>query len=230
MKTVRSLNRSRKIFVTAGLYFHATTGDFQKEGEERKLFCEMIREISDLAVAMGFPLESDRIAVNLQIKSKEINEKWENNMEYKYSTINEVNHFEFGEAVVGDIQLTERMFHLVLDNVKICPENSCNRDIRMMRTNELLFKISDAEIISLVEEGYNEYDADGNLKHTYPDEEVEKAKYDEVAQVLLEGTVYELTLQSGVYTFIIDGTNDRTYALKVTGSGDTQEWNRFLEV
>ena len=46
-------------------------------------------------------------------------------MEYKYSTINEVNHFEFGEAVVGDIQLTERMFHLVLDNVKICPENSC---------------------------------------------------------------------------------------------------------
>ena len=154
----------------------------------------------------------------------------ENNMEYKYSTINEVNHFEFGEAVVGDIQLTERMFHLVLDNVKICPENSCNRDIRMMRTNELLFKISDAEIISLVEEGYNEYDADGNLKHTYPDEEVEKAKYDEVAQVLLEGTIYELTLQSGVYTFIIDGTNDRTYALKVTGSGDTQEWNRFLEV
>ena len=136
-------------------------------------------------------------------------------MEYKYSTINEVNHFEFGEAVVGDIQLTERMFHLVLDNVKICPENSCNRDIRMMRTNELLFKISDAEIISLVEEGYNEYDADGNLKHTYPDEEVEKAKYDEVAQVLLEGTIYELTLQSGVYTFIIDGTNDRTYALKV---------------
>ena len=127
-------------------------------------------------------------------------------MEYKYSTINEVNHFEFGEAVVGDIQLTERMFHLVLDNVKICPENSCNR------------------------EGYNEYDADGNLKHTYPDEEVEKAKYDEVAQVLLEGTIYELTLQSGVYTFIIDGTNDRTYALKVTGSGDTQEWNRFLEV
>ena len=133
-------------------------------------------------------------------------------MEYKYSTINEVNHFEFGEAVVGDIQLTERMFHLVLDNVKICPENSCNRDIRMMRTNELLFKISDAEIISLVEEGYNEYDDD------------------EVAQVLLEGTIYELTLQSGVYTFIIDGTNDRTYALKVTGSGDTQEWNRFLEL
>lgn len=54
----------------AGLYFHATAGDFQKEGEERKLFCEMIREISDLAAAMGFPLESDRIAVNLQILSQ----------------------------------------------------------------------------------------------------------------------------------------------------------------
>ena len=54
-------------------------------------------------------------------------------MEYKYSTINEVNHFEFGEAVVGDIQLTERMFHLVLDNVKICPENSCNRDLEIIK-------------------------------------------------------------------------------------------------
>ena len=104
-------------------------------------------------------------------------------MEYKYSTINEVNHFEFGEAVVGDIQLTERMFHLVLDNVKICPENSCNRDIRMMRTNELLFKISDAEIISLVEEGYNEYDADGNLKHTYPDEDTKLDKTASKAQI-----------------------------------------------
>ena len=38
-------------------------------------------------------------------------------MEYKYSTINEVNHFEFGEAVVGDIQLTERMFHLSLIHI-----------------------------------------------------------------------------------------------------------------
>ena len=75
-------------------------------------------------------------------------------MEYKYSTINEVNHFEFGETVVGDIQLTERMFHLVLDNVKICPQNSCNRDIRMMRTNELLFKISDAEICHKAIEDY----------------------------------------------------------------------------
>ena len=61
-------------------------------------------------------------------------------MEYKYSTINEVNHFEFGEAVVGDIQLTERMFHLVLDNVKICPENSCNRDIQMQKSFRLLRK------------------------------------------------------------------------------------------
>lgn len=151
-------------------------------------------------------------------------------MEYKYSTINEVNHFQFGEAVVGDIQLTDRMFHLVLDNVKICPENSCNRDIRMMRTNGLLFKIIEAEVVSLVREGYKEYDADGNLKHSYPDEEVKKEQYDETVSILLEGTVYELTLQNGEYTFIIDGTDERTYALKVTGDGDTEEWNRFLEV
>ena len=56
-------------------------------------------------------------------------------MDYKYNAVNELNHFDFAEAVVGDIQLLGKMFHIVIDNVKILPENSFNRDIRTMRTN-----------------------------------------------------------------------------------------------
>ena len=91
-------------------------------------------------------------------------------MDYKYNSINELNHFDFAEASVGDIQMADNMFHMVIDNVKILPENSFNRDIRTMRTNEMLFKIEGAEVISVVEEGYNEYDADGNLKKKIADE------------------------------------------------------------
>lgn len=53
----------------AGLYFHACAGDFQKEGEPREMFKGMIREISQLAAAMGFPFEKDMVSVNLQILS-----------------------------------------------------------------------------------------------------------------------------------------------------------------
>ncbi|WP_307984703.1 hypothetical protein [uncultured Bacteroides sp.] len=71
-------------------------------------------------------------------------------MDYKYNSINELNHFDFAEASVGDIQMADNMFHMVIDNVKILPENSFNRDIRTMRTNEMLFKIEGAEVISSV--------------------------------------------------------------------------------
>ena len=151
-------------------------------------------------------------------------------MEYKYNTVNELNHFIFKEAVVGDIQMMDGMFQIVLDNVKIQPENSKNRDIRTMRTNELLLKIEEAEITSVVKEGYRLLDADGKLKNTYEDEEVDRTGYKEVQESIVEGTVYELTLENGVYRFLIDGTDDRTYSLKVTGAGDYESWNRFLEI
>ena len=151
-------------------------------------------------------------------------------MDYKYNSINELNHFDFAEAAVGDIQMADNMFHMVIDNVKILPENSFNRDIRTMRTNEMLFKIEGAEVISVVEEGYREYDADGNLKKKIEDATITPDKYKDVADALLEGVIYELKLEGGVYAFVIDGNNERTYEIKVAGSGDSESWNLFLNV
>lgn len=53
----------------AGLYYHATAGDFQREGEQRETFKAMIREIAALADAMGVPFEKDMVDVNLRILS-----------------------------------------------------------------------------------------------------------------------------------------------------------------
>ena len=53
----------------AGLYYHATAADFQREGEEREAFKTMIREITALAEAMGVPFERDMVDVNLKILS-----------------------------------------------------------------------------------------------------------------------------------------------------------------
>ena len=53
----------------AGVYLHAVAGDFQKEGAARELFKSMIREISALAAAMGYPFEKDYVKINLEILS-----------------------------------------------------------------------------------------------------------------------------------------------------------------
>jgi 2-dehydropantoate 2-reductase len=54
----------------AGLYYHVTAGEFQHEGEPRDTFIAMIREITELASAMGFPFDKDYVAINLEIVSR----------------------------------------------------------------------------------------------------------------------------------------------------------------
>lgn len=53
----------------AGLYYHATAADFQREGEQRETFKTMIREITALAEAMGVPFERNMVEINLKILS-----------------------------------------------------------------------------------------------------------------------------------------------------------------
>ena len=137
-------------------------------------------------------------------------------MDYKYNAVNELNHFDFAEAVVGDIQLLGKMFHIVIDNVKILPENSFNRDIRTMRTNGMLFKIEGAEIISVVEEGFNTYDADGNLQKTVEDRKVEKEEYDKISDTLVDGMAYMHSLSMETMR---ERTNSRLQEAGITNPG-----------
>ncbi|MBO6046576.1 MAG: 2-dehydropantoate 2-reductase [Erysipelotrichaceae bacterium] len=51
----------------AGVYLNAKAGDFQKEGDARELFKQMIREVMDLAAAMGHPFKEDYVERNLKI-------------------------------------------------------------------------------------------------------------------------------------------------------------------
>lgn len=152
-----------------------------------------------------------------------------------YSTHNEFENFEYDKAQLGDIQVTGGIFHLVLDNVMILPENSCNRDIRTMRCNEMLFKLEEPEIAKVVREGYKLYDANGSLKQTVEDESMSEEDYPAVWGVLPGGLVYGLRKApngEGKYTYelIVDGTDERTYAIYVDACGETQEWERFLNV
>ena len=71
-----------------------------------------------------------------------------------YRTENEFTQFKFSDVHVSDIMMSFGTFKICLDNVIIKSDNSCNRDIRDMRTNGLILKLEDANIISFVREGF----------------------------------------------------------------------------
>lgn len=148
--------------------------------------------------------------------------------EMNYHTTNELEHFGFTDAYIGDIQHTNGFFHMVLDNVTILPENSCNRDIREMRANNLLLKIADGKILSIIEEGYKVYDANGKEKETYADREIAEADFGETVKSLVDGIVYSLKKKENRYEFVIDAENERTYQMVVAGTADEEEWDRFI--
>lgn len=148
----------------------------------------------------------------------------------KYKTTDEWQNFSFTEAYIADIQATNGFFHMELDNVTILPENSCNRDIRKMRTNGLLLKLEDFAITSLVEEGYKVSDANGNPMKQVEDVVIAEKEYFSVVKELVEGVIFSLEKEENTYIFSIDAANERTYTLEVRASHDVEEWERFLNL
>lgn len=145
----------------------------------------------------------------------------------KYHTENELQNFRFEGSYISEICAVSGIFEITLDNVTILPQNSCNRDIREMRANGLKLKIREPLIEALIEEGYKVYDANGNLREKK--EDILIAAEDQAAKLKeLEGCeIYSIERGDGVYTVSID-TEDHTFMIKVSGSTDVEEWDRFL--
>lgn len=148
----------------------------------------------------------------------------------KYKTTDEWQNFSFAEAYIGDIQVTNGFFHMELDNVTILPENSCNRDIRKMRTNGLILKLEEFSITSMVEEGYKVFDANGNSIKEVEDVVIPEKEHFSAIRELVEGVVFSLEKKEDTYVFSIDAANERTYTLEVKASHDIEEWERFLNL
>jgi hypothetical protein len=148
----------------------------------------------------------------------------------KYHTTNEFEHFEFHEVHISDVQAVNGFFHIVLDDVTILPENSCNRDIRKMRANGLTLKIADGRVERLTEEGCKIYDADGKFQNETEDRVVGEAEYSDIFAAFPDGYAFSIEKQEETYVFVVDATNEHTYELRVRGSGDDEAWDKFLNM
>lgn len=145
----------------------------------------------------------------------------------KYKTVDEWTHFSFDDVFLGDVEIMEGVFRLLFDNVIIHEENSCNRDIRPMRCNELIFSVENPTILSLKQERYKVYDANGNLMEQFDDMDIPKEEIPDLVKGFVGGNVYKVDKKEDIYFFWFD-TEENTYELQVRGDHDTQSWDRFL--
>ena len=146
-----------------------------------------------------------------------------------FYTENEVETFDFGEAHISEIRFGLGSFYMLLDNVKILEQNSCNRDVRTMRTNGLTFRIIDPQIVAVTEEGCKIYNADGVLQKEVPDRTVSPEEYANLCKELEDAVIYKLEKTGDIYCISIDG-EEHAYTMEIKGSGDSEEWDRFMNL
>lgn len=144
-----------------------------------------------------------------------------------YYTTDEFEHFYFSGAQILEIKEYRDQLIFHLGYVTILPENSCNRDVREMGTNELTLKFLHVTDITITLEGYKVFDADGNLKEKYEDEVIEKKEFQAVYETLKGSEIYGVRKEGNAYTFYLD-MEERTYLFTVTAESNSQEWQRFM--
>ena len=113
-----------------------------------------------------------------------------------YRTVDEFKGFNFKDAHITSMERANGHFIAILDDVKILPDNSCNRDIREMRTNELELKLQDGVITEFILEGCKIYNADGILMEQKEDEAVPPSKYDEILKNMEDSYIYDIVKSS----------------------------------
>ncbi|MCH5268493.1 MAG: subtilin biosynthesis sensor protein SpaK [Lachnospiraceae bacterium] len=147
----------------------------------------------------------------------------------KFHTTDELNTFLFEGAVLNDVETANGRVKIILDNVTILPENSCNRDVRKMRANAFCITFTDGGIIRLVEEGYKVFDADGNLRQTVEDRDMSEEEIQAGLRELADLEVYEISREEDRYIMIVDG-EDHSFRLEIRAEHDYEEWNKFLSI
>ncbi len=146
-----------------------------------------------------------------------------------YHTTNELNHFDFEEAIFDELEFSSDGIRIFMENVKILPENSCNRDIRLMRTNDMELDLVKGSFVRIVKEGYKRFNADGVLLESVEDEIIPAKEHSSVLKELIGTTIYSLEQENDTYILNLD-TDDGCYVIEMTAIRNEENWERFLNL
>ena len=146
-----------------------------------------------------------------------------------FKTENELNNFDFNDSTLIEVQKGLSTYKLIISDVHILPENSANRDIRTMRTNDLELSFTDGKLEKLIEEGYLLLDVNEKPYKEVPDKIVDESEYEEVFKKLQETRVDAVEAREGGYDVVVRD-EDHTWRMQFSGSGDVEKWERFLNL
>lgn len=144
-----------------------------------------------------------------------------------YRTVDELANFDFRQSQIYEIREYRDQIIFTLGYVTIHGNNSCNRDIREMGTNELVLKLQNVSEKTLTLEGYKLFDADGHPKGGCEDEIIIEENLKKTYQDLEGSVIYGLEQNGQEYHFYID-TEERTYHFEIVAEHDAEEWERFM--
>lgn len=150
----------------------------------------------------------------------------------RFITENEMNNFDFGEAVLQGIEKRNDHVDVKLANVKILGTNSCNRDIITKRTNDLVVRVV-GNTWRLFEEGYQLFDADFKPIKTIDDRMVKEEDIQHDLDLFNDCFLdsFEKREKDGAYVYVMTiRVEDHTWRLEIEGTMDSEMWDRFLSV
>ncbi|MCR5793312.1 MAG: hypothetical protein K6G65_09100 [Lachnospiraceae bacterium] len=152
----------------------------------------------------------------------------------KYKTTDKIETFDFSDSVISSVVKNLNTLTIYLDNVTILESNEHNREIWDMRSNGVCVEFQNADIDSVIIEGYKLYDANEQLTDIVEDTIVPVSDYNDVFEDLAEAPVFSLKgfkeENTNYFTYEINADGeDNAYCINFHAAHNLVSWDRFLK-
>jgi len=146
---------------------------------------------------------------------------------------NELKNFSFADCVLVELTRDKSAMKLTLDALIVKGNNSQNSNYTDSYADTAVCTLKNDEVIALLKEGYNRYDADDNLIEEIPDEPIAPSDYPEIFKLCQGAYVARFEFEEGEYVIEFETTDEvgaiaDSYELHVAAESITFSWDRYL--
>ena len=153
----------------------------------------------------------------------------------KYTVINELNHFEYHDALLKKNTWNNKHLHWEVSAVNATIENSQNNFCKDMCIGNAEIIFEQAHIESIVSDAYQVYDSDNNLVESVKAVTVASEEYNKILSKLNEDYCFIMNMdgyqisENGNYTvcFSIYGSAIHGYCITISFSKSIISWDEF---
>lgn len=146
---------------------------------------------------------------------------------------NEIDKFDFADCVLNELTRDKGTMKLTLEALIIKANNSQNSNYTDSYADITVCTMKNVEVIALLKEGYNRFDANNNLIEEIPDEPIAPSDYPEMFKSWAGAYVSRFEIEDGEYVIEFETTDEigamaDSYELHVTADSVTFSWDRYL--